>query len=222
LFSELTNNRIRWKKASNLTGDGSVFIPHYYCDRVKVYADDTRLYYLAPHWQWHNYQGDEMMALGLFDFAYRLPPVPEGTYEIRMGYSASQWRHVVQVYLDNEVSGLPIDLRVLADDPKIGSIEDKKTDDSGVTNDKDMKNRGYLKGPTTFRDDTETGVARDNPTNLRVVIATKHLSAGSHWIRFKNVNDKDNGTSQFMHDYFEIVPMDYLKDESISLEEKRK
>ena len=222
LFSELTNNRIRWKKASNLTGDGSVFIPHYYCDRVKVYADDTRLYYLAPHWQWHNYQGDEMMALGLFDFAYRLPPVPEGTYEIRMGYSASQWRHVVQVYLDNEVSGLPIDLRVLADDPKIGSIEDKKTDDLGVTNDKDMKNRGYLKGPTTFRDDTETGVARDNPTNLRVVIATKHLSAGSHWIRFKNVNDKDNGTSQFMHDYFEIVPMDYLKDESISLEEKRK
>ena len=222
LFSELTNNRIRWKKASNLTGDGSVFIPHYYCDRVKVYADDTRLYYLAPHWQWHNYQGDEMMALGLFDFAYRLPPVPEGTYEIRMGYSASQWRHVVQVYLDNEVSGLPIDLRVLADNPKIGSIADKNTADNGVTNDKDMKNRGYLKGPTSFRDDTETGVARDNPTNLRVVIATKHLSAGSHWLRFKNVNETDNGTAQFMHDYFEMVPMDYLKDESISLEEKRK
>ena len=222
LFSELTNNRIRWRKASNLTGDGSVFIPHYYCDRIKVYADDTRLYYLAPHWQWHNYQGDEMMALGLFDFAYRLPPVPEGTYEIRMGYSASQWRHVVQVYLDNEVSGLPIDLRILADNPKIGSIADKLTDDNGVTNDKDMKNRGYLKGPTSFRDDTETGVARDNPTNLRVVIATKHLTAGSHWLRFKNVNETDNGTAQFMHDYFEMVPMDYLKDESISLEEKRK
>jgi hypothetical protein len=65
-------------------------------------------------------------------------------------------------------------------------------------------------------------VARDNPTNLRVVIATKHLSAGSHWLRFKNVNETDNGTAQFMHDYFEMVPMDYLKDESISLEEKRK
>ena len=85
-----------------------------------------------------------------------------------------------------------------------------------------MKNRGYLKGPTSFRDDTETGVARDNATNLRVVIATKHLTAGSHWLRFKNVNETDNGTAQFMHDYFEMVPMDYLKDESISLEEKRK
>lgn len=222
LFSELTNNRIRWKYASNLTGDGSVFIPHYYCERVKVYADDTRLYYLAPHTVWHNYQGDEMMALGLFDFAYRLPPVPEGTYEIRMGYSASDLRHVVQVYLDNEVAGLPIDLRILANNPKIGSVQDKDTDDNGVTNDKDMKNRGYLKGPTTFRDNTETGLARDNANNLRAVIATKHLSAGSHWLRFKNVNDKDNGTAQFMHDYFEIVPMDYLKDESVSLEDKRK
>ena len=222
LFSELTNNRIRWKYASNLTGDGSVFIPHYYCDRVKVYADDTRLYYLAPHTVWHNYQGDEMMALGLFDFAYLLPPVPEGTYEIRMGYSASSLRHVVQVYLDNEVAGLPIDLRILANEAKIGSILDKDTDDNGVTNDKDMKNRGYLKGPTSFRDNTETGLARDNANNLRAVIATKHLSAGSHWLRFKNVNETDNGTAQFMHDYFEIVPMDYLKDESVSLEEKRK
>lgn len=222
LFSELTNNRIRWKYASDLTGDGSVFIPHYYCENVKVYADDTRLYYLAPHTSWHNYQGDEMMALGLFDFAYRLPPVPEGTYEIRMGYSASSLRHVVQVYLDNEVAGLPIDLRILANDPKIGSIEDKNTDDEGVTNDKDMKNRGYLKGPTSFRDNTETGVARDNANNLRAVVATKFLSAGSHWLRFKNVNETDNGTAQFMHDYFEIVPMSYLRDESISIADRRK
>ena len=94
-----------------------------------------------------------MMALGLFDFAYRLPPLPAGTYEIRMGYSASSLRHVVQVYLDNEVTGLPIDLRLLADNPKIGYIADDKTTDNGVTNDKDMKNRGYLKGPTTFYDD---------------------------------------------------------------------
>jgi hypothetical protein len=85
-----------------------------------------------------------------------------------------------------------------------------------------MKNRGYLKGPTTFRDNTETGLARDNANNLRAVIATKHLSAGSHWLRFKNVNDKDNGTAQFMHDYFEIVPMSYLRDESITVEDKRK
>ena len=221
LFSELTNNKIRWNYASTLTADGSVFIPHYYCKRVKVYADDTRLFYLAPHTSWFNYQGDEMMALGLFDFAYRLPPLPAGTYEIRMGYSASSARHVVQVYLDNEVTGLPIDLRLLANNPKIGSIPDDQTSDEGVTNDKDMKNRGYLKGPTTFFDDKQK-LARHNNTCLRAVIATKYLSAGAHWLRFKNVNESDNGTAQFMHDYFEIVPMSFLRDESVSIEDRRK
>lgn len=224
ICSELTNNRIRWKYTSMLTQDGAVFIPHNYCNRVKVYSEDTRLFYLAPHTVWHNYQGDEMMALGLFDFAYRLPPIPEGTYEIRMGYSASSLRHVVQVYLDNEVTGLPIDLRLTGDKPQVNWVADKDLADEEAiaAKDKEMKNRGYLKGPSTFRDDTESGLARDNSLNLRSVIATKYLTAGSHWLRFKNVLDTDNGSAQFMHDYFEIVPVSYLRDESISVEDKRK
>ena len=225
ICSELTNNRIRWKSQSMLNTDGDVYIPHNYCERVKVYTDDTRLFYLAPHTGWHNYQGDEMMALGFFDFAYCLPPIPEGTYEIRMGYSASTERHVVQVYLDNEVTGLPIDLRLTGESPMVNWKHDKNDLDNDeeriAANDKDMKNRGYLKGPTTFYDNGK-GLARDNKLCLRSVIATKYLTAGSHWLRFKNVNDEDDGKAQFMHDYFEIVPTDYLKDENISVAERRK
>ena len=223
ICSELTNNRIRWKSQSQLNDDGDVYIPHNYCDRVKVYTDDTRLFYLAPHTLWHNYQGDEMMALGFFDFAYCLPPIPEGTYEIRMGYSASTERHVVQVYLDNEVTGLPIDLRLTGKDPQVNweSDETLGTEEAIVAKDKDMKNRGYLKGPTTFYD-TEKGLARDNDLCLRSVIATKYLTAGSHWLRFKNVNDEDDGKAQFMHDYFEIVPVTYLRDENVPVAERRK
>ena len=225
ICSELTNNRIRWKSQSQLNTDGDVYIPHNYCERVKVYTDDTRLFYLAPHTSWHNYQGDEMMALGFFDFAYCLPPIPEGTYEIRMGYSASTERHVVQVYLDNEVTGLPIDLRLTGTSPLVNwkhDTEDLEDDEERIAaNDKDMKNRGYLKGPTTFYDN-EKGLARDNALCLRSVIATKYLTAGSHWLRFKNVNDEDDGKAQFMHDYFEIVPVTYLRDERISVQERRK
>ena len=225
ICSELTNNRIRWKSQSQLNTDGDVFIPHKYCERVDVNTDDTRLFYLAPHTGWHNYQGDEMMALGFFDFAYCLPPIPAGTYEIRMGYSASKERHVVQVYLDDDVTGLPIDLRLTGADPQVNWKSDKddlENDEERIAaNDKDMKNRGYLKGPTTFYDH-DKGLARDNELCLRSVIATKYLTAGSHWLRFKNVNKEDDGKAQFMHDYFEIVPMEYLKDESISAEERRK
>ena len=229
ICSELTNNRIRWKSQSQLNSDGDVYIPHNYCDRVKVYTDDTRLFYLAPHTAWHNYQGDEMMALGFFDFAYCLPPLPDGTYEIRMGYSASGERHVVQVYLDNEVTGLPIDLRLTGESPMVNwkhDTDDLEDDEERIAaNDKDMKNRGYLKGPTTFYDN-EKGLehlARYSKLCLRAVIATKYLTGNSsHWLRFKNVNDGDDGKAQFMHDYFEIVPITYLRDESITVAERRK
>ena len=234
IFSELTNNNIRWKITKPLGGfDGETYIPDGYCNRIKMFADATSLYYLSPHEGYHNYQGDEMMALGLFDFAYRLPPVPAGTYEIRMGYSASTARHVVQVYLDNEVTGLPIDLRLTGASPMVNWKADNNKDyeasgrdlggdaDLIAACDKDMKNRGYLKGPSTFYDHAK-GLARHNEIMLRSVIATKYLTDGAHWLRFKNVNDQDDGSAQFMHDYFEIVPMDYLRDENISEADKRK
>ncbi len=228
LFSELTNNNIRWKITGNASSsDKEVYIPHKYCDHIQVYSDATRLFYLSPHHAWHNYQGDEMMALGLFDFAYRLPPVPAGTYEIRMGYSASGARHVVQFFLDKDVTGLPLDLRITGDQPKINWESDKDLKDIGgeeaiIAKDKDMKNRGYLKAPSTFYDETKGGLARDNKIMIRSVIATKYLTDAPHWLRFKNVNDQDDGNAQFMHDYFEIVPTSYLRDEKVSVEEKRK
>ena len=221
ICSELQNNSIRNTYFTH-TSDGEVFIPHDYCKNLKVYTDETRHYYLSPHTGWCNYQGDEMMTLGAFDFAYKLPPVPAGTYEIRMGYSANEKRHVVQFYIDNEVAGIPVDLRIKMKDPRIGFLSDADTEDNGIQNDKEMKNRGYLKGSTQMRGYNENDIARDLENFVRKVITTKYLSDGEHWIRFKNVNENDDGSAQFMHDYFELVPMNYLRDESLSLEEKRK
>lgn len=220
LCSELTNNNIRWHYFTH-SGDGEVYIPHTYCKNMKVNTDETRQYYLSPHTNWSDYQGDEMMTLGTFDFAYKLPPVPAGTYEIRMGYSANSARHIVQFYIDGEVAGIPVDLRLLGNSPTINWIADANTEDNGIANDKEMKNRGYLKGSTIVRAYNETTLARDDNSTLRKVITTKYLSEGEHWIRFKNVNDQDDGNAQFMHDYFEIVPVTYLRNENLSLAEKR-
>ena len=187
ICSELQNNSIRNTYFTH-TSDGEVFIPHDYCKNLKVYTDETRHYYLSPHTGWCNYQGDEMMTLGAFDFAYKLPPVPAGTYEIRMGYSANDKRHVVQFYIDNEVAGIPVDLRIRMKDPRIGFLADADTEDNGIQNDKEMKNRGYLKGSTQMRGYNENDIARDLENFVRKVITTKYLSDGEHWIRFKNVN----------------------------------
>lgn len=239
LMPELTNNEVRWcsngKAGAPLHGkneyclitaignDGNYFESYdYKSNYVKVNTKETRLYYLCPTMSWRNYQGDEMMALGAYDFAYKLPPVPAGTYEIRMGYSMSGKRGVVQFYIDDEVTGIPIDLRKNGGDPIVGWESDASTDDNGVANDKAMKNRGYLKGPTSYFQGGSLCV-RDDIQSLRKVITTKYLTSGvDHWIRFKNVMKNDDGTAQMMHDYLEIVPMTFVRSEDVSLADKRK
>ena len=125
---ELTNNRIRWRYLHKLTSQADIFIPHDYCENVKVYSENTRLFYLPPHSGWADYQGDEMMAKGVFDLAYRLPPLPTGVYEIRLGYTANSLRGIVQVYLDDEVTGIPINLTYTGSHPKINWKADEEDD----------------------------------------------------------------------------------------------
>ena len=222
LLPELTNNNIRWNGFTH-TSQGEIFIPHTYCNNLKVFSSETRHYILDPHTGWGNYQGDEMMSQDSYDIAYKLPPMPAGTYEIRFGYTAYYLRGIAQFYLDNEVTGIPVDLRITTDQPMIGFVPDAQTDDNGIQNDKEMKNRGYLKGPSTMYDyGAKGGNARDHVQIIRKVITTKYLSEGEHWVRFKNVFENSTNTTQFMHDYIEFVPLSYVRDESIPIEEKRK
>lgn len=226
LVPEFTNNNIRWSSGENIefsssSGDYEFYIPDGYSEHLKYNTEEARLYYLSPHTSWSNYQGDECMCLGAFDFAYRLPHLPAGTYEIRMGYSANSNRGIIQFYVDDEVTGIPTDLRKLMTVPDVGWIADARTEDNGVANDKEMKNRGWLKGPTSFYYGGSI-LARNYEGACRRVITTKYLTEGDHWLRFKNVNDQDDGLDQFMHDYLEIVPVGWMRREDIPLEEKRK
>ena len=225
---ELTNNKIRWKFLHNKNSQGDVYIPQGYCKNVKIYSDNTRLYYLPPHSEWGDYQGDELMAKGVFDLAYRLPPLPEGTYEIRLGYTANTLRGIVQVYLDDEPTGIPIDLTMLGDNAKIGWKPDVDPDDPNneedITTDQDMYNRGFLKGPKSFSNfSSKSGdLARSDKGILRAVIAKKLLASDvEHWIRFKDVYYQKAGQGEFMHDYIEIVPEDYLISLDVTEDEKR-
>lgn len=207
LFPEMTNNNLRgsvgFMKKDNSTGDRFGFESGYLKD-VTV-SKDTRLIYLAGRdgqW-WTNYQADELMGLGSYDITIRLLPVPPGTYELRFGYSANNNRSVTQIYIDNKPIGIPLDLKITADNPKIGSIMDDKTDDNGVENDKMMRNRGYMKAPTCFYN--ATTVARNVPAGLRRIIGTFTFTEYSaHTLRFKSV--VENPQSQCMMDYFEYVP----------------
>ena len=59
--------------------------------------------YLQAGGAWRDYQADEVMVAGLYDFVLKLPPVPvDGTYEIRMGASHNTLRGMAQIYFGSD------------------------------------------------------------------------------------------------------------------------
>lgn len=224
LFPELTNNDVRW--ALSKSNQVVTYIPKGYCKYYVENNENTETYYYRPHatykGSWANYQGDEWIVEGLYDFQYRIPSVPKGTYEIRFGYPRGFYRGVCQFYFDGKICGIPVDLRWKynqmenPDDPgniTIGwfpdfNIETKEplAEDEIKEKDKAMRNKGYMKGPASIGLETNVTM-RESPQAIRKIIGTFSLSNDrSYWLRFKDVTENSDGKNQFDQDYLEIVP----------------
>ena len=206
LLPELTNNNMRCSRGFTDFPYGDDYgFDDGYLDYVQM-SKDTRLIYLAGNEDggWCSFQGDELMALGAYDLTIRLLPMPPGTYEFRYGYSTNSYRSITQIYIDGKPIGIPLDLRIYADNPKIGWILDGLTDDSGYENDKMMRNRGYMKGPTTFGP-TKDKIARDHNASLRRIVGTFTFTKyEAHYLRLKTVEERPS--AQLDIDFFEFVP----------------
>ena len=77
--------------------------PRGYFENITQESESTKFLYLHSAFVngqgWRDYEGDELMVLGLYDFVLKLPPVPkEGQYEIRMGISNNTLRGMCQIY----------------------------------------------------------------------------------------------------------------------------
>ena len=236
LFGEMMSNSFRRiadseVKAMNGGKEGSysaaqlsgnyICMPPGFLQNLRIYnGSSTLLLYLPGQSSgWSNYQGDEFLGEGNYDFAMRLPPVPDGTYELRMGYTAEAKRGMVQIYMgtSSELSSMkaidiPLDMRIipannsnLTPDVYTGWCDWSKLDDKGVESDANMRNLGYMRGPLYYTVGVGSGnYARSNPKDLRRIIYKGKLDQGEHWLRFKTVID-DN-SAQFHLDYIELCP----------------
>ena len=236
LFGEMMSNsfrRISDSEVNALNGgktgtDGDlsgsyIRIPPGFFENLIIYnGDDTRLYYLSGQSSgWSNYQGDEFNCKGHYDFAMRLPPVPEGTYELRIGYTAegNEQRGMLQFYLGTssdrstmKALDIPLDMRHVSDnnsnlEPDVitGWCDWQKLDDKGIESDANMRNLGYMRGPLYYTVGVNSGnYARNNPKDLRRIIAKQEFKQGEYWLRFKSVLEADH--HQFHLDYIEFCP----------------
>ena len=172
--------------------------------QTKVSYTETPEMNLQPAWE----VGDEIIGFGQYDFALRLPPVPEGTYEIRYGYVPMEQRGITQIYVDDIPQGIPIDLTDntwgTGSQAKIGWVADTGDQETDNKNDKAMHNRGYMKGPDSQCFTASKTLARSQYNLLRKIVATQYLTAGEdHYIRFRSVT---NNSLEFMLDYIELCP----------------
>ncbi len=214
-FPELTNNNIR----SNLDKGENYSIlwklPSGYLERLTM-SKTTEFGYFDFDERYLDYQGDEVYLSGLYDFTITTPVIPAGTYEVRFGWKVETKRGVAQLYWDGKPTGIPLDLTIFATDPKIGYQQPgtDQRDPYGYENDKAMRNRGYMKGPSSFRAPSEiwfTGNARMNDGYLRRILGIYTFDkAGTHEFGVKAVK-----SGEFMFDFLEFVPLEVLEREGV-------
>lgn len=209
--------------SQSLRGTETAYFPNDYFSGITNVSSGTQIYYLqdygnstASNGSWKDYQGDEFLITGRYDFVMKLPPVPkDGTYELRMGVSLNTLRGMVQVYFgdspDNtQPVGLPIDQRESVDMiPGSPWVDDSGLDEATIReNDRNLRNQSYMKAPNYFLKDGTKNTARNADSStpaLRRILATKEMKAGkTYYMRFKSAIESDN--TQFILDYFEIVP----------------
>lgn len=203
---QFTNNNIRWKLL-----DGAKTIPPEFCGDHFEFNPACKIILWASE-SWDDHQADEISIRGWYDFTLRLPPVPPGTYEIRFGYNAVDWRGIAQLFIDGEIVGIPVDLSINGADPRVGWVADSETTDNGVENDKMMRNRGYMKSGAAIYNSGYTTSLRNARNDLRVIIGTFTFQEYDyHYFRAKNVEREDG---EFHLDFIEYVPVSYLDKET--------
>lgn len=79
------------------------------------FGDETRLLKRLRHTDYSCYEGDELRVIGdsQIDLTVKLPPLPAGEWEVRMGAYVSTLNKTptaIQFYLDDEPQGGPVNL----------------------------------------------------------------------------------------------------------------
>ena len=221
-FPELSNNNMRGRGITS-PGPGPNLqfrLPRNYIDRLSS-SEQTVVSYLTADARYQNYEGDEIFlgatSGNLYDFSIVTPPIPAGTYEVRFGYLTNGKRGVAQLYFDNIPAGVPLNLNNYATDVSIGyeSPGTVQADIEGFENDKMMRNRGFMKGPASYKvvqPGWSSGEnARYSPAALRRIMGTYTFSSPSnHLLTVKGLSG-----GEFMFDYLEFVPTSALESEDI-------
>ena len=179
------------------------------------FTDETTHVHVRPRTlSFWSYQGDEVTVKGRFDLTVKLPPVPEGDWEVRMFTCVGfQSRGIVQYYIDNVPQGIPFDMRPSGTNAKIGWKSDTSLGDEEqiAAFDKEFHNKMWMKGMKSYGSATsESGGTMSEPfrnrdNTLRKVIGVFHSDGRTnHYLRLQQKMESENNELNF--DMIELCP----------------
>lgn len=225
MFVELINNNIRYTypdefSAMNNGGSGvRVAIPIDYLDNFHSYNTTTNIR-VGPKGAWWSYQADIFQGWNNYDFCVKLPPVPSGVYELRFPYATVPYGGMMQFYIGTstdvqkmEALGVPFDIRIQSNDPRIGWTNFFEEEDLGIESDRAMRNRGYMRGSYGFTghagegyDPLTTGNTRGSQQSIRRILGRIQMKQSeNYYLRLKNVV-ADAIDLKWGIDFLELVP----------------
>ena len=154
---------------------------------------------------WSSYLGNAVAVKGQYDVQIKLPNPPPGLYEIRLAYVAGEERGVVQVYLNNEPCGIPVDLRLGRWNLPIDFNDyDLNDEEDSRALDKTLRNLGYMLGPDSYGKPGAVSFRVDAPEHQRRILTTAKFTEGEeYWLRFRQVLE---GDAEWSFDYIELCP----------------
>ena len=189
MLYELINNDIRFAStaeigAMNLNGTAGdqTRLPLDYFDNLVSYNTKTKISWYTTG-AWRAWEADQLSGWDENDFAFRLPPVPTGDYEIRIIYPPMGNSGLQQYYIGTSTNpssmqpmGIPVDARypdssVDADRLATGYLLSDEFEDYGVASDLVMRNHGYMRAPASFSRGTYNAI-KSRITSPDELIAT--------------------------------------------------
>lgn len=181
ILHELSNNDIRFATmqeigAMNQDGaDGTMTrLPLDYFENFVCYSGEKTHFAWYTTGAWRAWGADQVSIWGsdnkgVIDFAFRLPSVPSGTYEVRFIYPPMANCGMVYPYIgtSRDTTGMQLLTPFDATYPNSSNQEDRQAtglllinefSDYGMASDQTLRSNGYLRAPASFSRGTYNAV----------------------------------------------------------------
>ena len=155
---------------------------------VDNFDTDAELVAMSPHQPfWRSYDGDGVFCPNMRRLTVKLPPLPQATWQVRLGYNVSADRPVINTYINGVPQFTNIDLRAYK------SFEDIDADPN------------LFRGPDDyFTNDYEPMSSFVN--SIRVVVGNFYANGEQdNYLTIEVVSNDES--SYFPLDYLEFVPV---------------